>query len=386
MQKTRPATWSKLTRKCSSDALPGGAYWVRIQRSVIGLAFGLLAFGPTYSFGQSPSEFYKGKTIDLIISTGVGGGLDRNARIVARHLPNHIPGRPTIVAKNMPGAGHLRAANFLHTQAAKDGTVIGTIIPGFLMSQVLEGTGAKFDASTFNWLGSTSFSTQTVYVWKSSKVKSVEDAKEHVTLMGATGAGSYAALYPTVMNNVLGTKFKIIAGYKSGAEVNLAMERGEVEGRAGNNLSSLKAENGDWLKDGSIRLITQIGLTRDAELGNVPLLLDLAKTDEEREVLRFFSADIVLGRPFLMPPGVPADRVAIMRKAFSDMMADPAFQKELVDADLDINPVDGAAVQKVVADIVQTPAAVVAKAKQAMNPKDVVGGAQASGESSPEAR
>ena len=219
--------------------------------------------------------------------------------------------------------------------------MIGTIIPGFLMSQVLEGTGAKFDASKFNWLGSTSYSTQTVYVWKTSKVASIEEAQKHEVLMGATGAGSYAALYPTVMNNVLGTKFKIIAGYKSGAEVNLAMERGEVEGRAGNNLNSLKAENGDWLKDGSIRLITQIGLTRDPELGNVPLLLDLAKTDEERDVLRFFSADIVLGRPFLAPPGVPPEIVAVLRKAFSDMMADPAFLKESADAGLDVNPVDG---------------------------------------------
>jgi tripartite-type tricarboxylate transporter receptor subunit TctC len=353
---------------------------VWINRWIVGAALALVALGPERSLGQSLSDFYKGKTIDLIISTGVGGGLDRNARIVARHLSNHIPGKPTIVAKNMPGAGHLRAANFLYTQAAKDGTVIGTIIPGFLMSQVLEGTSAKFDASKFNWLGSTSSSTQTVYVWKTSKVTSVEDAKKYETPMGATGAGSYAALYPTVMNNVLGTKFKIIAGYKSGAEVNLAMERGEVEGRAGNNLNSLKAENGEWLKDGSIRLITQIGLTRDPEIGNVPLLLDLAKTDEEREVLRFFSSDIVLGRPFLAPSGVPPAIVAMLRKAFSDMMADPAFQKESAEADLDVNPVGGAAVQKVVEDIVHTPPAIVAKAKQAINPKDVVGGASASGE------
>jgi tripartite-type tricarboxylate transporter receptor subunit TctC len=358
---------------------------VRIKRWTLGAAFALLALNPEHGFGQSPAEFYKGKTIDLIISTGVGGGLDRNARIVARHLPNHIPGRPTIVAKNMPGAGHLRAANFLYSQAAKDGTVIGTIIPGFLMSQVLEGTGAKFDASKFNWLGSTSYSTQTVYVWKTSKVRSFEDAKKYETLMGATGAGSYAALYPTVMNNVLGTKFKIIAGYKSGAEVNLAMERGEVEGRAGNNLNSLKAENGEWLTDGSIRVITQIGLTRDSELGDVPLLIDLAKTDEEREVLRFFSSDIVLGRPFLAPPGVPADVVAILRKAFSDMMADPAFQKEAAEADIDVKPVDGAAVQKVVEGIVHTPAAVIAKAKQAINPKDVVDGTKP-GEAKSEAK
>jgi len=362
------------------------ADFVRRARWAALLSAMLAGFGGSAARAAEVADFYKGKTIDLIISTGVGGGLDRNARIVARHLPNHIPGKPTIVSKNMPGAGHLRAANFLHTQAPKDGTVIGTIIPGFLMSQVLEGTGAKFDASKFNWLGSTSYSTQTVYVWKTSKAMSVEDAKKQEVLMGATGAGSYAALYPTVMNNVLGTKFKIIAGYKTGAEVNLAMERGEVEGRAGNNLNSLKSENGDWLKDGSIRLITQIGLSRDPELGDVPLLLDFAKTDDERDLLRFFSADIVLGRPFLTPPGVPADIVAILRKAFSDMMADPAFLKESLDAGLDVNPVDGAAVQKVVHDIVHTPAAIVAKAKLAMNPKDVVGGKSTGGEGGADAK
>lgn len=345
------------------------------------LLFAMAVLAPSGETAQAAeaADFYKGKTIDLIISTGPGGGLDRNARLVARHLPNHIPGRPTIVAKNMPGAGHLRAANFLHAQAAKDGTVIGTVIPGFLMSQVLEGAGVKFDASKFNWLGSTSYSNQTVYVWKNSKVTSVEEARTREVVMGATGAGSYAALYPTVMNNVLGTRFKIIAGYKSSAEVNLAMERGEVEGRAGNNWNSLKSENGDWLKDGSIRLITQIGLGRDPELGDVPLLTDFAKTDEERELLRFFSSDIVLGRPFLAPPDVPADIVAVLRKAFSDMMADPAFLKESADAGLDVNPVDGAMVQKVVHDIVHTPAATVAKAKLAMNPKDVVGGSKSSG-------
>jgi tripartite-type tricarboxylate transporter receptor subunit TctC len=316
------------------------------------------------------AEFYKGKTIDLIVSTDPGGGLDSNARIVARHLSKHIPGNPTIVTKNMPGAGHLRAANFLFTQAAKDGTVIGTIIPGFLTAQVLEGSGAKFDASKFNWLGSTSYSTQTVYVWKTSSVRSVEDAKSREVVMGATGASSYAALYPTVMNNVLGTRFKVIPGYKSSAEINLALQRGEVEGRAGNNWNSLKAENGEWLKDGSVRLIAQIGPKRDPELGDVPLLLDLARTNEERDVLRFFSSDVVLGRPFLTPPGVPANVVAVLRKAFSDMMADPAFVKEAEGAGLDVNPVDGATTQRVVDEIVQTPAHIVERAKKAMSQKE----------------
>jgi len=318
------------------------------------------------------ADFYKGRTIELIVSTGVGGGLDANARVVARHLVNHIPGQPTIVVKNMPGAGHIRAANYVFTQAPKDGTTIATFIPVFVMAQVLERSRSiQFNPAQFNWLASTSSSNSTVYVWHTSGIKSVEDASKRTVVMGGTGAGSYTIIYPTVMNSLIGSRFKLVTGYQSTTEVGLAMERGEIEGRAGNNFNSLKAENGEWLRTGKINLIAQVGLQRDAEFSQVPLLTDFAKSEEDRRILRLFSTDVVIGRPFVTSPGVPAERVTLLRRAFDAMMRDPAYVEDSRKASLDVSPTDGATIQSIVADLVGTPDDIVAKAKLAMEPKDL---------------
>jgi tripartite-type tricarboxylate transporter receptor subunit TctC len=319
------------------------------------------------------ADFYRGKTIELIISTGPGGGLDSNARLVARHLPDHIPGHPAIVPKNMPGGGHIRAANYVFAQAPKDGTTIATFIPIFVMAQVLERSKSiQFDAGEFNWLASTSSSNSTVYTWYRSGVKSIEDVSKRQVLMGATGAGSYTVIYPTVMNSLLGTKFKLVMGYQSTAEIGLAMERGEVEGRAGNNFNSLKAENPDWLKTGKINLLTQVGLERDPEFPDLPLLIDLAKNEEVRAILKLFSTDVVIGRPFVTSPGVPPERVGILRTAFAEMLKDPAFLTQSTAAGLDVAPVDGAKLQAIVSGLVHTPDDIVAKARLAMEPKDTI--------------
>jgi len=339
----------------------------------IPLAAALIAVLAAPIPAAAQADFYKGKTVDLVISTGVGGGLDANARVVARHLADHIPGGPTIVPRNMPGAGHIRAANFVFSQAPKDGTVIATFIPVFVMAQVLDRSkGIQFDPANFNWLASTSSSNSTVYTWHTSSVKSVADASKRDVLMGGTGAGSYTIIYPTVMNSVLGTRFKLVTGYQSTAEIGLAMERGEVEGRAGNNFNSLKAENPDWLKSGKITLIAQVGLDRDGEFPDLPLLTDFAKSEEQREILKLFSTDVVIGRPFVTSPGVPADRVALLRKAFDEMMTDPAYLADAAKAGLDVTPVAGAKIQTIVADLVHTPAEIVAKAKLAMEPKNII--------------
>jgi len=319
------------------------------------------------------ADFYKGKTIDLVISTGVGGGLDANARLVALHLADHIAGSPTIVPRNMPGAGHIRAANFVFNQAPKDGTVIATFIPVFVLAQVLDRSKSiQFDPANFNWLASTSSSNTTVYVWHASGVKSVADATKREVLMGGTGAGSYTLIYPTIMNSLLGTRFKLVTGYQSTAEIGLAMERGEIEGRAGNNFNSLKVENAELLKTGKITLITQVGLERDPEFPDVPLLTDLAKSDEDRRILQLFSTDVVIGRPFVTSPGVPADRVALLRKAFDEMLKDPAYLDDSKKAALDVTPIAGARVQNIVADLVHTPVDIVAKAKLAMEAKNII--------------
>jgi tripartite-type tricarboxylate transporter receptor subunit TctC len=343
------------------------------QATTVSAAFAVLAVGliaPSPAAAQA--DFYRGKSIELIISTGVGGGLDANARVVARHLANHIPGQPTIVPKNMPGAGHIRAANYVFTQAPKDGTTIATFIPVFVMAQVVERSRSiQFNSAQFNWLASTSSSNGTVYVWHTSGIRSVEDATKRTVLMGGTGVGSYTLIYPTVMNSLLGTRFKLVTGYQSASEVGLALERGEIEGRVGNNFNSLKAENGEWLRTGKINLIAQVGLARDPEFASVPLLTDFAKNDTDRQVLRLFSTDVVIGRPFVTSPGVPAERVALLRRAFDAMMKDPAYLEDSKKASLDVSPTDGATIQKVVTDLINTPDDIVAQAKLAMEPKDI---------------
>jgi tripartite-type tricarboxylate transporter receptor subunit TctC len=331
---------------------------------------GLMALiGATQAVAQD--NFYKGKTVEIVISTGVGGGLDTNGRIVARHLGNHIPGNPTIVAKNMPGAGHIRAANYVFSQAPKDGTTIGTFIPIFVMAQVLERSKSiQFNPAGFNWLVSTSSSNSTMYVWHTTGVKTLPEAMEREILMGGTGVGSYNVIYPTVTNSVLGTRFKIVMGYPSTTEIAIAMERGEVQGRAGNNFNSLTSEHGEWLRSGKINLLAQVGFERDPDFPDVPLLTDFAKTDEARQILRFFSTDIVIGRPFVTSPGTPPERVALLRAAFDRLLKDPAFLDDSRKSGIDISPVAGERIQTIVSDFMNTPANIVTKAKAAMEPKN----------------
>ena len=325
-----------------------------------------LAAAATGALAQQPQPFFAGKTIQLIVSTGTGGGQDANARLVARHWPNHIDGRPTMVVKNMPGAGHLRAANFIANQAPKDGTMIGAIVPAFLLAQVLESSkGIQFAAAKLSWIGSSAAINSTVYVWGKTQVQTMTDATRQQVLMGGTGAGSYTQIYPHILNAIVGTKFKVIAGYATTNDVNLAMERGEVQGRAGNNFNSIRMENPDWLREGKIRFLAQVGLKRDAEYPDLPLMHEFGKTDDDKRLLRLFSADIAVGRPFIGPPGM--ERLDELQRSFEAALADPALLKEAKDMHIDIAPVKGEELQAIVSDIVSTPADVVARARQALS-------------------
>jgi tripartite-type tricarboxylate transporter receptor subunit TctC len=303
------------------------------------------------------ADFYKGRTIELIVSTGVGGGLDANARVVARHLVNHVPGQPTIVVKNMPGAGHIRAANYVFTQAPKDGTTIATFIPVFVMAQVLERSRSiQFNPAQFNWLASTSSSNSTVYVWHTSGIKSVEDATRRTVVMGATGAGSYTIIYPTVMNSLIGTRFKLVTGYQSTAEVGLAMERGEIEGRT-TGISSVKSNKPEWLKpDGIMQILVVMGRkTRYPELPNVPTARELAKTDNDRALIEVLELPYAMSRPFAAPPGVPKDRAAALVKAFMETHKDPAYLKDAEKLKVDVSPIDGDDVRARIESIAKVP-------------------------------
>ena len=312
------------------------------------------------------SDFYAGKSISLIISTGVGGGVDTNARLIAKHLGNHIPGAPGVLPKNMTGAGHLQATNYLYAQAARDGTFIGAILPTFVGYQVLDGRGAQYDARNFNYLGSADVENANLYTWSSLGVKRIEEVRTREVLMGATGAGSYTMLYPTLLNNMLGYKFKIVSGYKSTNEIHLAMERGEVSGRAGNFFSSLKAQNPDWLSGKKIDMLLQFGSVRDPEWPDLPLLTDLATNDEQRAIFKLFSAEVALGKIYLTTPGVPADRLDALRKAFEETLRDPAYIEDARKVEMQVRPLTHQQVKALADEIVNLPPDLIAKAKTAM--------------------
>jgi tripartite-type tricarboxylate transporter receptor subunit TctC len=328
------------------------------------VALGLLAAaGPASA--DAISDFYAGKSITLIISTGVGGGIDANARLVARYWGNHIPGKPTIVPKNMTGAGHLQATNFMYNVAPKDGTTIAAILPSFVLYQKIDGKGAQYDAGKFLWIGASDVDNMNLYVWHTVPVKTVADAKKQQVTMGGTGAGSYTTLWPSLMNNLLGTKFKMVMGYQSTAEIHLAMERGEVQGRAGNFFSSLRSQNPDYLRDHKITLLAQFGAEPDPDFKDVPLLTDLAQNAEQRQIFALFSGELALGRPYLTTPGVPADRLAALRKSFDETMQDPAFRAEAAKADIGVHPQSADKLKSISDAILNTPPALIDKAKAA---------------------
>ena len=328
------------------------------------LAMSLWAF-ITPASAEPVEDFYKGKSVNLIISTGAGGGLDIGARLVGRHMENHIPGNPSIVARNMPGAGHVQATNYMYNQASRDGANIASILPAFVLHQVIDGRGVKYDAAQFNWLGSSDVDNMNLYVWHTANVKSIEDAKTREVLMGATGAGSYTALFPTLLNNLLGTKFKIVSGYRTTVEVHLAMERGEVQGRAGNFFTTLKSNNAEWLNDKKIAVLMQVGVERDPEFKDVPLMTDLTGDPAIKRILALFSGEIAMGRAMLTTPGVPEDRLAALRKAFEDTLRDPAYIEEAAKIDLPVRGLGHARVAEIAREILTTPPDLIARAKQA---------------------
>jgi len=302
------------------------------------------------------ADFYKGKSIDLIIGFTQGGGSDVYARTVMRHMTNHIPGEPTVVPKQMTGAGSRKAAAYVYNVAPKDGTVIGATDQSMPVQQAL-GEPLQFDSTKFNWIGNPNADINTLAFWHTAGIKSIDDLKKKETVVGATGPNT-SAQYPQVMNNLLGTKMKIITGYPGGADINLAMERGEVQGRGSNAWASWKSTKADWLKDGKVDIIVQIGLKKADDLPNVPLMMDLATNDQDRAALKLLSSGTAIGRPLYTTPDTPKDRVAALRSAFDATMRDERFLAEARKMNLDLNPVSGAELQDTVADVVATPPAV----------------------------
>ena len=307
------------------------------------------------------SNFYAGKTVNLYVGYSAGGGYDVYGRMVARYMGKHIPGNPTVVVTNMPGAGSLRAANWIYNVAPKDGTAFGTIARGTAFDPLLGLPGSQFDATKYNWIGSANDEVSVCVSWHTSTVKTYEDLLKQNLLVGGTGGSADTDQFPKVMNGVLGTKMKVIAGYPGGNDINLAMERGEVQGRCGWSWSSVKSTQPQWLKDKKINILIQLSMTKHEDLPDVPSVLEKATSDEQRAILKLVFARQVMGRPFMAPPGVPADRVAILRKAFMDTMKDPEFLAEADKAKLEITPVPGEQIQQLVIDAYKLPADIVKK-------------------------
>lgn len=334
-----------------------------IAGAIAGLA--VLASGAHMSKADAVSDFYKGKIVTIIVSTG-GGTYTLVARTIARHMPRHLPGVPTMIVKNMPGAGHVRATNFMYNHAPKDGTYLATIGNSIPLHQTLGRKGVRFDVRKFNWLGSTGITNLMTAVWHTAGVKSIEDAKKKDVISGGTGAGSGTVIYPMVMNKLLGTRFKVVIGYRRAGNIDLAMERGEVVARSGYSYGSLSRRHPDWIKDKKVSFPVQVGIDRSRGPKGVPLLLDLAQNEDQRQIFKLFSGTVAMGRAYLTTPGVPADRLAALRKAFAATLKDKKFLAEQKKTKFDLVPTSAEEVAKIVTDMVNTPAAIVAKAKAAM--------------------
>jgi tripartite-type tricarboxylate transporter receptor subunit TctC len=316
--------------------------------------------------GQEAADFYRGKPIDLDIGYSVGGGYDLYARLIARRLGGHIPGNPTVVPKNVEGAGSLRLANYLYSAAPSDGTVIGAISRGAAFDPLLDERGASFDGSKFSWIGSANNEVSVCVASASSGIAKFEDLFIRPLTIGSTGAADDTYQFPALVNAVLGTKFKIVTGYPGGNDLTLALERGEVQGRCGWSWSSVKTTRPHWVERGRIIILVQMALSKHPDLPNVPLIMDLAKTDQQRQIFKMIFARQTMGRPYAAPPGVPADRLAALRKGFMDTMTDKEFLDDAEQNKFEINPVSGEDLESLVREVYRTPPEVVRKAAAAV--------------------
>lgn len=319
---------------------------------------------------QAVADFYRGKQIRFIVRTASGGDYDQYSRLFARFMNRHIPGNPNIIVVNMPGGGGIVAANFMAKLAPQDGTVMGIVSQGLALEQALELSGElQADLRSFNWIANVVFSNQLLVVWHGSQTKTLEDAKRRETIIGTTGAGSASVQYPAFYNNVIGTRFKMVTGYISGQEVDLAMERGEVEGRGTNTYAGYMASKPDWIPKGRIVPLVQAGIEKEPALPNVPLIVDLDVRPEDKPLLQFMARASAVGRPLATTPNVPADRVAALREAFTKTIADAEFIDTAKRENMEIRPMTGEKLTELIVGILDSPADVKARLKAALNPK-----------------
>jgi len=317
------------------------------------------------SRAQTTEEFYRGKTVNLVIGFSVGGGYDLYARHLARHLGRHIPGNPTIIPQNMPGAGSLKAANFIYSAAPKDGLTFGTFARTTGINPLLE-SGATFDGTKFTWLGSVTDDVSTCVTWHTSPVKTWNDLVAKPVTLGGQGPSSEPDIFARLYKNVFGAPIKLVAGYPGTNEITLAMERGEVDGLCGLSWSTIKTRHARWLADKSINILVQSSFKKVSELGPVPLVMDLTKDREKLQILKLILAAQEMARPFAAPPGIAADRKAALIAAFDATMKDREYLADAEKLKIDVNPVTARALDDLLAELYATPKDVLRQASEAI--------------------
>jgi tripartite-type tricarboxylate transporter receptor subunit TctC len=327
----------------------------------IGIVMAVL-LAPLHAAAETAAPFYQGKQIEIDINSSVGGGYDLYARLLARHMSKYIAGDPTIVPKNMVGASGLRLANWLNSAALRDGTVIGAISRATAFEPLLGNSAAQYDGTKFGFIGSANDEVSVCVAWHTAGVATFQDALQKDLTVGASGGiGDDTYQFPALLDRMVGARFKIVRGYPGGNEINLAMERGEVQGRCGIPWSTVKATRRDWIDEKKANFLMQFSLAKHRDLPDVPLVTDLAKTDEQRQILRLIFGRQVMGRPLAAPPGVPAERIAELRKAFMLTMADKDFLDDAAKMKLEVQPVSGEQIEKLVNDIYKTTSPAVAR-------------------------
>jgi tripartite-type tricarboxylate transporter receptor subunit TctC len=314
----------------------------------------------TNAAAQTVEQFYKDRQVNLIVGFNPGGAYDPYARTVARHLPKHLPGSPDIVVKNMQGAGSVRAANYLYNVAPKDGSEIGLIAGSAAIEPLFGVRPTKFEGQKFAWLGSANDEPGVCFAWHTSAVASAAELFKKELVIGASGTSNLD--FPLTLNAVLGTKLKIVRGYNGTSSIMLAMERGEVQGMCGMVHAAMKTAHPDWLRDRKVRILMQIGLEPNRDMAGIPFVMDLAKSEDDKRVLRLLVGWTIMGRPYLAPPGIPEDRKAALRRAFDATMKDKAFLADAAKVRLDISPITGEAIDRFLADVYATPKSLVQRA------------------------
>jgi tripartite-type tricarboxylate transporter receptor subunit TctC len=333
-----------------------------VASGIIGLIIAL----PAFADEQAVAAFYSKNRIVIAVGFSAGGNYDLYARLIARHMGRHIPGRPEIIVQNVPGAGSRVLANTLYARGPFDGSIIGVPNQGIPTDQALGTQGIQFDAARFHWIGSPNQEVNVAWTWHTSKIKNFDIAKTEEAVMGSTGPGSPTHYYPRIMNMLLGTKFKIVSGYPGSNELDNAIEKGELDGRGAVSWAALKVTS-DWVKTGKVNLLVQIGKAKAADLPDLPMLSDLASNDQDRKVLEFLSLAPAMGRPFFMPPNTPAERVAAVRNAFVLTMKDPQFVQDAERSKLDLSPTSGEELEQITRDTLGASKDVIELAKKAMD-------------------